>query len=78
MLTHIVTGPNNDGLYHVGYRTPGCEALTVMAVCVTEDQANAEADRLNKQQVNKEKEVRYVRELRGLTGVYPELESRGL
>lgn len=76
MLIHTVVGPDEEGFFLVVYPTPGClYGVTVAKCCRTKDQADTEADRLNVEQIYREKEVRWVRELRGLTGVYPDLEG---
>lgn len=77
MLNHSVIGPDPDGFFLVVYPTPGCMyALTVVRACRYEDQALMEVDRLNNEQLRREQAIRRDRELRGLAGVYPELEKR--
>lgn len=75
MLTHSVLGPYEDGSFLVVYPTPGCSSVTIASECRTKEQADSEADRLNHQQLMRAKEMRWLRELRGLRGVYPELEG---
>lgn len=76
MLNHKAVGPYEDGSYLVVYQTPGCTSMTVARDCRTEAQALGEAERLNAQQLMQEMAIRRDRELRGMGGVYPDLESR--
>jgi hypothetical protein len=76
MLTHSVIGPYEDGMHLVVYPTPGCSAFTVARVCRSEGQAEAEAERLNLDQIQQEEEIRRERELRGLHGFYPDLQEQ--
>jgi len=66
MLNHVAIGPLADGKHAAAYKTPGCDVMTVVCVCVTTDQAQAEASRLNTEQVNREAAVKRERELCGL------------
>lgn len=72
MLNYFSKPQANTG-FIVGYKTPGCEVMTVVCQCPNQDQADAEVFRLNASQIAKAKQIRYDRELRGLGGVYPEL-----
>ncbi len=78
MLTYKVIGPYEDGSALVAYKTPGCESLTIACACLTREQAEAEAERMNQRQLYREMDIRRDRELRGQVGVYPGLEARGL
>lgn len=75
MLTYKVLRPQDNGLFMVGYQSPGECSVTVACMCRTEEQAQNEAARLNVLQFMREKTVRWDRELRGLDGVYPALEA---
>ena len=75
MLNHSVIGPKADGSFLVVYPTPGCCAMTVACLCKSQHQALIEADRLNDEQIKREKKIRWERELRGLGGVYPVLDA---
>jgi hypothetical protein len=75
MLSHSVIGPYEGGNFLVVYQTPGCCSKTVACDCRTEDQAWQEAERLNVLQYRAEQAIRRDRELRGIGGVYPDLEG---
>lgn len=72
---HWLAIPSEDGMFLVVYITPGEKSVTVVRPCRTREQADSEAERLNAEQVRREKEIRWERELRGLGGVYPNLEG---
>ena len=75
MLNHEVIGPSPEGKHLVAYQTPGCAIPTVVCICETVGQAQAEAKRLNDEQINREKALRWEFELRGMEGVYPGLQE---
>lgn len=66
MLIHSATGPTADGRYLVTYATPGCDVLTTAADCCTKAQAEAEAQRLNEEQVRREEAIKADQRARGL------------
>lgn len=52
MLIYLVKGPNEIGMYLVGYPTPGAEHVFTAAGCASSEKlANEECDRLNEAQV---------------------------
>lgn len=75
MLKHSVVGPYQGGSYLVVYPVPGCGVMAPVCECRTAEQALSEAERMDNAQVLRETAVRWERELRGLGGVYPALES---
>lgn len=74
MLKHQVIVPYEDGSFLVAYKTPGCDVMTPVCECRTQEQADDEVKRLDDEQVEREKMIRLDRELRGIGGVYPALE----
>lgn len=66
MLTHFPIGPTEDQTYMVGYMTPGTKVATIVYEHMNERTAIEEADRLNAQQVAKERALQRERELCGL------------
>lgn len=66
MLTYQTTGPTAAGKYHVTYPTPGCAVPTAVCECSTQEQAAAEAARLNQEQEVRELAIQRERELCGL------------
>ncbi len=66
MLTYTARGPTSTGDHLVTYPTPGCGIPTVACVCRTTEQAEAEAARLNQEQVVRELAIQRERELCGL------------
>lgn len=74
MLNHSVIGPRRDGIYIVGYPTPGCDVMTVACECRTEEQALSEATRLNHEQIDREEQIQRERELRGFRRISRDLE----
>lgn len=75
MLTYSVLGPYEDGTCLVVYPTPGSAGMTIACPCTSEAQAWKEADRLNAEQLRREKEMRWLFELRGIPSVHPALEG---
>lgn len=73
MLTHEVLGPTTSGNYLVVYETPGCQVPTVTCICKTLCQASTEMDRLNAQQIEREKEIQSERDLCGLNRISHDL-----
>lgn len=76
MLKHIAIGPCQGGAYFAAYQTPGCKVMTTACACATRDQAQAEADRLNRMQLAAERSVMLERRARGLAGTYPALKGK--
>jgi len=70
MLNHKTIGPTDNGQYLVVYQTPGCDVPTVTTICRTQQQADAEADKLNAIQSEREQGIWSYRELRSAyTGI---------
>lgn len=73
MLTHTTMPAGCGGNHLVVYQTPGCTTPTVACICRTPAQAIVEADRLNVEQLEREKAVQLERELCGLRRIQRDL-----
>lgn len=73
MLQYFPSGPDENGQYIVSYLIPGCHIITAACLCKTYEQADKESIRMNQVQIEKERQIKIDRELRGLYGVYPDL-----
>lgn len=60
MLNHTVFGPDESGEFHAAYATAGFSELTSVRLCRTRQQAEAEAARLNADQIASENLGRHV------------------
>lgn len=70
MLNYKSIGPTAVSEHLVVYQTPGCQVPTVACVCRTAGQAACEAERLNLEQINREKCLQAERLACGLGGTY--------
>lgn len=75
MLTHTVIGPDAQGMYSVGYPTPGTTVRTLVCGGCSQEAARAEAARRNRAQIETQLSVRSERKACGLGGVYPDLKK---
>jgi hypothetical protein len=71
MLTHTVLR-TRDGRHQVVYQTPGCTVPTPVCSCSTEEQALAESERLNQEQLDREAAMAEERRLCGLWRIQAE------
>lgn len=57
MLNHIAMPESKDGIFRVGYVTPGCNVMTVVCECRTERQAVTVASEFNVEQLRRQAAV---------------------
>lgn len=74
MLNHFTIGPR-QGRYFVAYLTPGCDVPTIVTDCPSEQTAIDEAERLDRQQIEREEHLRADAIARGLYHIYPDLRG---
>lgn len=75
MLTYHAIGPDDKGRFLTVYNTPGCDVPTVACVCNAMHLAEREAQRLNAEQLARERQIKHERDACGLTGTCLWLES---
>ena len=76
MLKYSTRGPYSDGAsVFVVYPISGTLTNAIVCECSTLQLAQEEVARLNAAQIDRETAIKRDRELRGMDGVYPELDG---